>query len=69
MQTNTKLLKNKAKKIEEKVKNGKVQSFNWGWFKFCKCIIGIFLYSLAVNLFVVPNNLYTVVILGLLQII
>ena len=69
MQTNTTLLKNKAKKIEEKVKNGKVQSFNWGWFKFCKCIIGIFLYSLGVNLFVVPNNLYTGGILGLSQII
>ena len=43
--------------------------FNWGWFKFSKCIIGIFIMSLAVNLFIVPNNLYTGGILGLSQLI
>ena len=64
-----KILKYKARRIEDKVKNGKVPSFNWGWFKFGKCILGIFLYSLSVNLFVVPNNLYTGGILGLSQII
>ena len=62
-------IKEEAHLIEDKVKNGKVKSFNWGWFKFCKCILGIFLYSLAVNVFVVPNNLYTGGILGLSQII
>lgn len=46
-----------------------VKSFNWGWFKFCKCILGLFLSSLAVNLFVVPNNLYTGGTLGLAQLI
>lgn len=66
---NSKILKYKARKFENKVKNGKVPSFNWGWFKFSKCIIGIFLYSLSVNLFIVPNNLYTGGILGLSQII
>ena len=62
-------IKEEAHIIEKKVKNGKVKSFNWGWFKFYKCIVGIFLYSLAVNVFVVPNNLYTGGILGLSQII
>ena len=62
-------IKEEAHIIEDKVKNGKVKSFNWGWFKFCKCILGIFFYSLAVNVFVVPNNLYTGGILGLSQII
>ena len=43
--------------------------FNWGWFKFLKCILGIFISSLAINLFIVPNNLYTGGILGLSQLI
>lgn len=43
--------------------------FKWGWFKFSKCIFGIFISSLAVNLFIVPNNLYTGGILGLSQLI
>ena len=43
--------------------------FNWGWFKFSKCILGIFISSLAINLFIVPNNLYTGGILGLSQLI
>jgi uncharacterized membrane-anchored protein YitT (DUF2179 family) len=43
--------------------------FNWGWFKFSKCILGIFIFSLAINLFIVPNNLYTGGILGLAQLI
>lgn len=43
--------------------------FNWGWFKFTKCILGIFISSLAINLFIVPNNLYTGGILGLSQLI
>ena len=43
--------------------------FNWGWFKFSKCIFGIFISSLAINLFIVPNNLYTGGILGLSQLI
>ena len=43
--------------------------FNWGWFKFTKCIIGILISSLSINLFIVPNNLYTGGILGLSQLI
>ena len=43
--------------------------FNWGWFKFTKCILGVFISSLAINLFIVPNNLYTGGILGLSQLI
>ena len=62
-------IKYDAKIIENKVKSGKVKSFNWGWFKFSKCILGILLYSLAINLFVVPNHLYTGGILGLAQIL
>ena len=43
--------------------------FKWGYFKFFKCIFGILLESLAVNLFVVPNHLYTGGILGVSQLI
>ena len=43
--------------------------FNWGYYKFYKCIIGILLSSLAVNLFIVPNHLYTGGILGLSQLL
>ena len=43
--------------------------FGWGWFKFSKCILGLFISSLAVNWFVIPNELYTGGILGLSQII
>ena len=46
-----------------------VNLFKWGWFKFLKCILGTFLYSLAVNVFVVPNNLYTGGILGTSQLL
>ena len=63
------VLKNEAEILEEKVKNGKVKLFNWGWFKFSKCILGAILYAAAINLFVVPNHLYTGGILGLSQII
>lgn len=43
--------------------------FNWGWFKFLKCILGTFLYSLAINLFIVPNKLYTGGIMGTAQLL
>lgn len=46
-----------------------VDLFKWGWFKFMKCILGTFLYSLAVNLFIVPNKLYTGGILGTSQLL
>ena len=62
-------IKEKLKVQENIIKNGSVKGFNWGWFKFAKCISGVFIYSLAVNLFVVPNNLYTGGVLGLAQII
>ncbi len=52
---------------EEETKIHKI--FKWGWFKFAKCIWGLFLYSLAINLFVVPNSLYTGGVLGLSQLI
>lgn len=42
---------------------------DWGWFKFTKCILGIFICSLAINLFIIPNNLYTGGTLGLAQLI
>ena len=62
-------LKEKVETRENKIKNGTVKLFNWGWFKFAKCILGVFIYSLSVNLFVAPNNLYTGGILGLAQIL
>lgn len=51
------------------IKDGTVQLFNWGWFKFAKCTAGILIYCIAVNLFIVPNNLYTGGILGLSQLL
>lgn len=54
---------------EELVKRNVRKLFNWGWFKFSKCLLGIFIYSLAVNLFIVPNNLYTGGTLGLSQLL
>ena len=50
-------------------KFNKLNLFDWGWFKFSKCIVGLFIYSLAINLFIVPNSLYTGGILGLSQLI
>ncbi len=69
-----KVLEKNVVNIDKKDKNNKKEFkifnlFNWGWFKFSKCILGIFLSSLAVNLFIVPNNLYTGGILGLSQLI
>ena len=43
--------------------------FNWSLIDFCKTLIGSLLFCCAINLFVVPNNLYTGGILGLSQII
>ena len=54
---------------ENKKKYNILKSFNWGWFKFSKCIFGLFISSLAVNLFIVPNNLYTGGTLGFAQLI
>lgn len=59
-------------KNSNKKSNGRInllKFFNWGWFKFSKCIIGLFICSLAINLFIVPNNLYTGGTLGLSQLI
>lgn len=64
-----KKIKQKNNKKMRKEKFRIIKSFNWGWFKFIKCIFGIFIFSLAINLFVVPNNLYTGGILGLSQLI
>lgn len=60
-------------KINREIKNNKffnlLKAFNWGWFKFSKCIFGLFISSLAINLFIVPNNLYTGGTLGFAQIL
>ena len=50
-------------------KFSKLNLFNWGWFKFSKCTVGLFIYSLAINLFIVPNDLYTGGTLGMSQLI
>lgn len=55
--------------IEKKESKKNSNIFNWGHFKFFKCILGILLYSLSINLFVVPNHLYNGGILGLAQIL
>lgn len=57
------------KEIEKKETKKNFNIFNWGYFKFFKCILGILLYSLSINLFVVPNHLYNGGILGLAQLL
>ena len=69
-----KIIEKEEVRINENEKNNKKEFkifklFNCGWFKFSKCILGIFISSLAINLFIVPNNLYTGGILGLSQLI
>lgn len=43
--------------------------FSWKITDIIKCILGIVLFSISINLFIVPNNLYNGGILGLAQII
>ena len=43
--------------------------FNWNIKDVCKAIIGSLIFCIAINFFVVPNNLYTGGILGLAQLI
>lgn len=43
--------------------------FDWGWFKFGKCFLGLFINAIAVNLFIVPNHFYTGGVLGSAQLI
>lgn len=66
---NIEINNNEIKKDSKNSKFNIIKSFNWGWFKFSKCIFGIFISSLAINLFIVPNNLYTGGILGFAQLI
>ena len=61
--------KKKKYVIERTVKYKAIKSFEWGWFKVCKCILGLLIFSLGINLFIVPNNLYTGGILGMAQLI
>jgi len=55
--------------IDNKIEKNPLKSFNWGWFKFTKCVMGLLIYCIGINLFVVPNNLYTGGILGLSQLL
>ena len=43
--------------------------FDWGWYKFTKCILALFINAIAVNLFIVPNNFYVGGVLGASQLI
>ena len=45
------------------------KEFKWGWFKFSKCTLGILIFSIAINLFIVPNNLYSGGTLGISQLL
>ena len=49
----------------KKIKN----IFNWGLEDLFRVIIGSFLFCLAINIFVVPNHLYTGGVLGVAQLI
>lgn len=59
----------KEYKLENKVKDRVYKLYKWGWVKFEICLLGVFIFSLGVNLFIVPNNLYTGGILGVAQLI
>ena len=50
-----------------RIKTGRL--YRWGWFKFFKCVLGVFIFSLGINLFIVPNNLYTGGVLGIAQLL
>ena len=45
------------------------EMFNWNIKDILKALIGSFLFCLAINIFVVPNNLYTGGVLGIAQLI
>ena len=45
------------------------ESFKWNRIDFLKATIGVFLFALALNMFIVPNNLYNAGILGVSQLI
>lgn len=62
---------NKKRKyvLERKVKIKTNRLLRWGWFKFFKCMLGVLIFSLGINLFIVPSNLYTGGLLGLAQLI
>ena len=63
--------KNKKRKyvVERTVKIKTSKLFKWGWFKFFKCMLGLLIFCLGVNLFIVPSHLYTGGILGIAQLI
>ena len=44
---------------EKKIKLKPLNKFYWSLSDLNRCILGLFIYSLAINLFIVPNNLYT----------
>lgn len=46
-----------------------IHAFNWGIYDVIKVLLGSFLFCLAINVFIVPNNLYTGGILGASQLI
>lgn len=46
-----------------------IYAFNWGIYDVIKVLFGSFLFCLAINVFIVPNNLYTGGILGASQLI
>lgn len=53
------------KKIKEKI----YDIFKWDLNEFIKAILGICLFSFAINIFIVPNNLYSGGVLGLSQVL
>ena len=61
--------KKKRSKLKRtlRIKTGRL--YRWGWFKFFKCVLGVFIFSLGINLFIVPNNLYTGGVLGIAQLL
>lgn len=55
--------------LERTIKIKISKLYRWGWYKFLKCLAGVFIFSLGINLFVVPNSLYTGGVLGAAQLL
>lgn len=51
------------------IKNKIYNIFRWNYQELLKAIIGIILFSIAINIFIVPNNLYNGGVLGISQLI
>ena len=60
---------NKGSELMKKIKEKIYDIFKWNLEELIKAIIGIILFSFAINVFLVPNNLYSSGVLGFAQLL